>query len=84
MRSCGTPTVTAARDALRAAQQQITVDSNVHGLVSGDVHLWRNHDFETSIRFELHEELARGARRAKLPEFFAQRLAAAEATLEEG
>lgn len=64
-------TVDAARAALQAAQQRITVYSNVYDLVNGNVYLWLNHDFDTVAEFNLWDELEKGDRRMDLPDFFA-------------
>ena len=66
-------TIDAARAALEASHQRITVYSNVCDLVNLDVYLWLNHDFETVVEFNLLEELAKGDERYSLPEFFAAR-----------
>ncbi len=66
-------TIDAARAALEASQQRITVYSNVYDLVRGNVYIWLNHDFDTVVEFNLRQELAKGDRRIDLPRFFAER-----------
>jgi len=63
-------TIDAARKALEASHQSITVYSNVYDLVQRDVYLWLNHDFDSVVQFNLDDELAKGSRRMDLPAFF--------------
>ena len=71
---CEGATVEGARRALMASQQSITVYSNVCDLVSGEVYLWLNHDFDEVVQFNLAEKLEKGSRKHDLPQFFAARL----------
>lgn len=44
--------------------------SNVYDLTHGDVYLYCNHDFDVVVKFNVVQELAKGARKVSLPSWF--------------
>jgi hypothetical protein len=44
--------------------------SNVYDLTHGDVYLYCNHDFDVVVKFNIAQELAKGARKVALPSWF--------------
>jgi hypothetical protein len=65
-------TVDLIHDVLDAVHQGSTVYSNVYDLVHRDVFLFLSHDFATVVQFNLDEELKKGERELRLPEYFAE------------
>ncbi len=63
-------TVEAAAAVLKATSGPITQYSNVYDLTRGVVHLYHLHNFVRSVRIDLAEELAKGARVVEIASLF--------------
>lgn len=49
-----------------------TVLSTVHDLTTGDIYMYDFHNFDEVVKINLHEELKKGQKYYKIPEFFHQ------------
>jgi hypothetical protein len=57
-------------DAVHQEGRYGTKYSNVYDLTRGDVYLYCNHDFDVVVKFNITQELAKGARKISLPSWF--------------